>query len=335
MPFAHSIVLQLRRGGPAIGSEARALARAEDKELFHAADDVALFLKEFAAAEELLRLGTAGERGAAFRDSSYLRLAALRVGAGRWQEASGDLARTTGPGGRLARALYAGLPFVRTSPAELDEIRSGLERWSPASEPPPAGSTLEASLAGQLREWLLGLIEVKLGQDARALERAAAIERMPAAPEASAVVRSLAQTLRAGVAARQNRAAEALRLLESVRGNVPASLLRSPFYAEEPARYLRAEVLLQLGRDQEALDWLRFGFADTPAEVLYLAPAHLRQGEIYERIGAREQAAEHYERFLHLWQHCDPELEPLVSDARARLARLLEEPRSPAVRSNP
>ncbi len=327
MPFAHGIVLQLRRGGPAIGTEARARARAEDTELFHAADDVALFLKEFAAAEELLRLGTAGERGAAFRDSSYLRLAALRIGAGRWREAGADLAQTAGPGGRLTRALFGSLPFVRTSAAELETIHAGLERWSFAAEPPPAGSTLEAALAGHLREWLLGLVEARLGRDARALRRAAAIERMRAPPEAAAVVRSLAYTLRASVASRQNRAAEALQLLESVRGDVPAPLLRSPFYAEEPARYLRAELLQQLGRDREALDWLRFGFADTPAEVVYLAPAHLRLGEIYERLGERSRAAEHYERFVSLWRHCDPELEPVVSDARSRLARLLEEPR--------
>ncbi|MGH7518076.1 MAG: tetratricopeptide repeat protein [Gemmatimonadales bacterium] len=305
------------------------MARAEDRELFHAADDLALFLHDLAAAEQLLTLGVAGDRVAAFRDSSYLRLGMLKVGQGRWRAASADLARTAGPGGRLARAFYASLPFVKAAPQELERIQSDLEHWNPIAEPPPAGSALEASLAPHLRQWLLGLVALRAGSPSRALERALAIERMTSPPGGVAVVRSMVRTLRAGAAGQQNRAAEALRLLEPVRGEVPASLLRVSFYGEEPARYLRAELLQQLGRDREALDWLRYGFADTPAELAYLAPVHFRQGEIYERLGERAKAAEHYELMLRLWEHCDPELQPVVGDARTRLARMLAEPRPP------
>lgn len=301
------------------------MARAEDKELFHAADDVALFLHNLSAAEQLLNLGIAPEHVAAFRDSTYLRLSMLKVGQGRWRAATGDLTRMRGPGGRLARAFYASLPFVKAEPEELESIQSDLEHWNPIAEPPPTGSALEASLAPHLRQWLLGLVALRAGSASRALDRALTIERMTPPPGGAGVVRSMVRTLRAGAAAHTNRTAEALQLLEPVRGEVPASLLRVPFYAEEPARYLRAELLQQLGRDREALDWLHYGFADTPAEVAYLAPVHLRQGEIYERLGDRANAAEYYERFLHLWQHCDPELRPLVNEARARLSRLAAE----------
>jgi tetratricopeptide (TPR) repeat protein len=116
---------------------------------------------------------------------------------------------------------------------------------------------------------------------------------------------------------------------------VPASLLRVPFYAEEPARYLRAELLQQLGRDQQALEWLRYGFADTPAELAYLAPAHLRRAEIYERLGERSKAAEEYGRFLHLWEHCEPEMQPLLQDARARVAGLTAEPQVDSTAARP
>jgi tetratricopeptide (TPR) repeat protein len=328
VPFAHSIVLKRRRGGAALGNEARAMAKSEDRELFHAADDLALFLHDLSAAEQLLLLGTAPERGAAFRDSSFLRLGMLKVGQGRWREASADLARAAGPGGRLARAFYASLPFVKAEPQELERIRSDLEHWNPVADPPPTGSALEASLAPHLRQWLLGLLALRSGSASGALDRASTIERMPPPPGGVSAVRSMARTLRAGAAAHEDRAAEAQQLLEPVRGDVSASLLRVPFYAEEPARYLRAEVLQRLGRDREALDWLRYGFADVPAELAYLAPVHLRQGEIHERLGDRERAAEHYGLFLRLWEHCDPELQPLVSDARSRLARLVAEPRA-------
>jgi tetratricopeptide (TPR) repeat protein len=326
VPFAHTIVLERRRGGAPVGNTARAMARADDRELFHAADDLALFLHDFDGAEQLLNLAAASARTAAFRDSSYLRLGLLHVGQGRWSEASLDLGRAGAPAGFLARAFYASLPFVQAAPAELERIRNELEHWNPIAEPPPTASALESALAPHLRQWLLGLVALRMGSASGATDRAAIIERMTGPPGGAAAVRAMAATLRAGAAAQRNRPAEALRLLEAARGQVPASLLRVPFYAEEPARYLRAELLQQLGRDREALDWLRYGFADTPAEPAYLAPAHLRRGEIYERLGERGKAAEEYARFLHLWEHCEPELQPLLQEARVRVARLAAEP---------
>jgi tetratricopeptide (TPR) repeat protein len=306
------------------------MAKAEDRELFHAADDLSLFLHDLPAGEQLLELGAASARGIAFRDSSYLRLALLHVGQGRWAAARTDLARVHGPLGHLARAYYASLPFVVNPPSELDSIRASLERWNPIAEPPPTGSHLEAALAPHLRQWLLGLVALKAGSASQTRGRATAIERIPAPNGGEAVVRSMVSTLRAGADALDGRQAQALRALAGVRGEVPAPLLRNPFYAEEPARYLRAELLQRLGRDREALDWLRLGFADTPTELAYLGPLQLRQGELHERLGEREQAADHYQRFLHLWAHCEPSLEPLVAEAKSRLALLAGEPRSGA-----
>lgn len=304
------------------------MAKAEDRELFHAADDLTLFLHDLPAGEELLQLGAASARAVAFRDSTHLRLALLHVGQGRWTAARKDLAQVSSPGGMLARAYYASLPFVVNPAGELDEIRDALERWNPIAEPPPAASELEASLAPHLRQWLLGLVAVKAGLARQVGDRATAIERTRAPVGAEPVVRSMAATLRAGAAALQNRPGLALDALEDVRGEVPAPLLRNPFYGEEPARYLRAEVLQRVGRDREALDWAEFGFADTPAELAYLAPLHRLQGELNERLGDSERAGEHYQRFLRLWDRCDPSLEPLVAETRSRLTRLAQEPRS-------
>jgi tetratricopeptide (TPR) repeat protein len=326
VPFAHTIVLQLRRGGTVLAPAARELAGRNDPELFHAADDVALFLQDLPSAEKLLQLGTSPDRAVAFRDSSYRRLALLHMGQGRWSEAKADLSRTSQPAARLRRAFYASLPFAGVIPAELEAIRHELEVWDPAADPPPPASPLDAALTPHLRHWLLGLLDLRLGAASRAVARAAELDRLAVAPGATPVVRSMGQTLRAASAAQQGRPAEALRMLEPVRGEVPASLLRLSYYAEEPARYLRAELLQRLGRDGEALEWLRYGFADTPTEPAYLAPLHLHQGEIYERLGERKKAAEQYERFLHLWQHCDPALQAVVGDARSRLARLVAEP---------
>ena len=109
-----------------LNADARTMAKAEDRELFHAADDLALFLHDLSGGEQLLELGAANARGVAFRDSSYLRLALLHLGQGRWSTAQADLARVEGPGGRLVRAYYASLPFVNNRPGELEEIRAGV-----------------------------------------------------------------------------------------------------------------------------------------------------------------------------------------------------------------
>ena len=55
---------------------------------------------------------------------------------------------------------------------------------------------------------------------------------------------------------------------------------------------------------------------------MYLAPSQLRQAEIYDRRGDRDEAVKHYRRFIELWQNADPELQPLVVGARKRLAEL-------------
>ncbi|HVH09830.1 MAG TPA: protein kinase [Gemmatimonadales bacterium] len=59
-----------------------------------------------------------------------------------------------------------------------------------------------------------------------------------------------------------------------------------------------------------------------------LAATYRRLGELYEERGDRARASEYYGLFVDLWKDADPELQPLVRDARARLARLAAEPHS-------
>ena len=57
-------------------------------------------------------------------------------------------------------------------------------------------------------------------------------------------------------------------------------------------------------------------------EFVFLAPAYLREGEIYESAKQPARAVEYYSRFIARWKTCDLELRPLVDDARRRIARL-------------
>jgi tetratricopeptide (TPR) repeat protein len=137
------------------------------------------------------------------------------------------------------------------------------------------------------------------------------------------LARYSALVLRAQVAYLEGDAAEALRLLEPVQpgGSWPMSP-ESLFRSQAHERYLRAQALEALGRDEEALGWYA-SLGWITAEIFYVAPALLRSAEIYERLGDTEQAATYYRRFITRWGDCDPELRPLVDGAEQALARLV------------
>ena len=59
----------------------------------------------------------------------------------------------------------------------------------------------------------------------------------------------------------------------------------------------------------------------------FYAAAHRRLGELYEERGNTERAVEFYNQFIELWQDADPELQPLVQEARVRVAALVGERR--------
>ena len=58
------------------------------------------------------------------------------------------------------------------------------------------------------------------------------------------------------------------------------------------------------------------------ADRYYLAWALFRLGELYESAGDTKAATEYYGRFVDLWAHADPELQPRVTEARSRIERL-------------
>jgi len=91
-------------------------------------------------------------------------------------------------------------------------------------------------------------------------------------------------------------------------------------FVQPQERLLRAGLLNRLGRSQEALQW--YQSVEYWPESVLAGPSHLRQAEIHERLGQREQAVEQYRRFVDLWRDCDPKLRPFVEDAQRALQRL-------------
>jgi serine/threonine-protein kinase len=87
----------------------------------------------------------------------------------------------------------------------------------------------------------------------------------------------------------------------------------------------KAALLAARGRDKEAAALLEF----TPVYFSNLDSQlrALERGRVYERLGDRARAIEAYGFVTDVWRNADPELQPLVEEARTALRRLGREPR--------
>ena len=96
-------------------------------------------------------------------------------------------------------------------------------------------------------------------------------------------------------------------------------LWRRPF-----TRLTRANLLLELGRFEEAEGW----FATFPwwiapwDELLFLTPAFEGRARALDALGRHEEALHYYRRFALRWKDADPHLQPRVEAARQRIREL-------------
>ena len=174
----------------------------------------------------------------------------------------------------------------------------------------------------QARVYLLGLAAHLQGRSADALVRADELDAMPGADGIRVLARDLARHIRAEVGFASGRPAEALALLEemTVWDEAVWDTRFSMLFTFSGPVMLRGDVLFELGRYREALRW--FGtYSLAPYPFGY---AWYRQGRTYEELGETDRAAELYENFVRRWAEADPDLQPLVVDARQRLKALTE-----------
>jgi tetratricopeptide (TPR) repeat protein len=281
-----------------------------------------------AAFRRLWRLITEPHRSRGFRMVAYETLAKFELTTGRWSAASEELDAlgALDPGAALEhRAYYALTRFLKPDRSELTALRDSLQRWNPstAREEGDGLIAIHRSAHPHLRLYLLGMLSARLGEPSAALGYAAELGGAdPSSPLGSFAV-DQGQFVRAEVAWQAGRLEEALTLLDRARYWTTDSRRDqdgdSPFFIQLHERFARAELLYELGRHRDALPWYRvLSYRD----YLYTAPAHFRLAQIYEGRGRRPEAIEHYSRFLELWRHSDPALQPLVQHARDALARL-------------
>jgi tetratricopeptide (TPR) repeat protein len=216
------------------------------------------------------------------------------------------------------RAVYDALPFIRVSRKELSAVLRGLQEWKPSGAAAPRQADLREAVPDHVRLYGIGLVSLRAGDTMQTHHAALALTRLSDRTPAGEVAWSFSRSLRARLALERGRPARALAALEDARWERAAG--RS--VAEASDRFLRAELLRQLGRVDEAIGWYRSIAERSSYELVYLAPAQLRLAQIYDQRGESAQAVRHYRRFRELWRDPEPEMQPMVAEADRRLKAL-------------
>jgi hypothetical protein len=259
-----------------------------------------------AVADELTRPG----RAAPDREAGLFARARLALYRGRLREAADILLSSEGS---IRIGNYAGEPGgPRTI---LITALMGLPVGGPASR---AAAALPADPAPGDR-LLLGAHAAAAGRWTEYTEQLRALESL--AGDRGGLPRGeagLPLALRGiGAAARGDRRA-ALRDLQTALPEVDGGCPGSRCFLHSALRFRVGEMLLREGDARAALPWLRSVIHHDPSATY----GKLRLAQAYEALDDVPAASREYARVARDWADADPELQPLVEEARSALRRL-------------
>jgi hypothetical protein len=263
---------------------ARRLTGAEEVVIGIAAARTAVHFRDLEAAGTLAGILTESGRPAGWRAAGHIMAAQAHLARGERELAAIQLeaAGQTAPAWALElRALAELLPGSTPAPDRLRQLRDELEAWEPgrtARENTFFFAT-HAEVHDQLRLYLLALISVALGEGERVAAFARELGVAGRTAEGRGFARSLAGSVEAHAARSRGDFVGALQILERDDFTPPLEHIAvSPFFAGSLDRYLRGELLRELDRPAEALDWYR-SLWDGP-DILFWTVAAQRQREL-------------------------------------------------------
>jgi tetratricopeptide (TPR) repeat protein len=306
------------------------LRQADDLTVWRTVWNLSVYSSDLQDAEQVAKILTEPSRSAEVQAIGHVALAHLELARGRWKAAKAGLAaaKALHPVSAVEfRALLSAAPFLSLHPTELKVMQTEVAQLNVAALPRSASTGASFAshndLHNHLKVYLLGLLSSRLGEHGKAQGYAKKLEKLGGRCEAIALTGDLVQSLHAQVAWRKGHPEKALEAIKQRRMEAPYEVLvESPFISQALERYVNAELLTVLERYEEALPWYGSFAQHSIYDLIYLAPAHLRRAQIYERLEQQDKVVEHYTRFIELWQDCDPELKPKVVNAKDRLAQI-------------
>lgn len=285
--------------------------------------------EDLEAASDLVSPLTSPERPEEMRAGMLTRQAELFAAQGRIQAARQNIqavAALDSAAYWMARSRLAALPFLPDdATGERQEVREGLFDWNAETVPErllPPRFLLPRELYPAGRLYRMGLLRAQAGRAEGALRAARRLERMDGTILTPSGPADFARSIRAEVERRRDRPEKALAHLEARENRVGQAPVFFSLHSGARERFLRAEILAQEGRLEEALRWYRTLNGIAWGDLPYLAPAHLGRARVLQRLGRDEEAAQAYRQGLRLWSEADPELQPRAKKAQGRLDAL-------------
>ncbi len=263
-----------------------------------------------------------------------------RLARGQWHAGRDDLRNTPPPfaGSALVNEVFSAmLPFAQDTAESLEALQQRVADWDTTAAPyhpsaawstdDPSTQWDSANRHAILKAFMKGLLAWRAGDDEEVQRFRAALNERVSPEGANTLAYSFARTLDALSARRAGQPASALRALDEAHLSRDwLEAMVSQFAHQGLNRFVRAEILYEQGRLEDALPWyasMLDGFHYQG--LMWLGPSYLRRAEIYDKLGDTEKAIDFYTRFVKLWEDCDPELQRWVDDAQQRLNRLSED----------
>lgn len=306
------------------------LRKRQDYAIVLGAWNVAVYAQNLEAAKQLAGLLLDPLRSPEVKALGHLILAHLALAQGRYQAARQAL-NTARQFDHLSaleyQAYFSLLPFHPGALEERQQLQAQLEAFPTGEAPrnltPSIFFTVHNDLHPAIIAYLNGLLHALAQQPEQAGQACKVLENITGQPEAAALARDLSLVVQAQIAWQQNQPLQALALLRQRRPETWYGLtIASPFYSRALARFMEAELLFSLNRFEEAIplynSFAEYSFYD----LIFLAPAQRRLGQIYEKMVQPREAAGHYRRFAELWKDCDPAFRARLEEAQNRLSAL-------------
>lgn len=337
------------------GEQLRVLHRARyesDRAVHWAVEYLVRYLQEVPGAIELVRVRGEHAQTREERLAGHLRLALLETARGRPAAAEAELAAAARIEPEVAGLYHSYLVSLPETGVELRALAaSGGEL--PAEDPPgvpplwdaaprlsnndleqdpdmlqevrrraPQGLIPATGSRQDLHLYLEALTALQEGE-AGAQELREIQHRLRGLPSDLFPLASLlAGGLESEEAVQEERLGEATTILEGIfeePGTWYEETRVSPLYTLVRERMTLASLLRNAGDGDGALRWYGSLTRSSLGEAPFMVPSWIRRAEIHEARGEWRDAAHLYRRVMELWEEADPDLSPIVAEARARL----------------